>query len=110
MTDFEALEVARTTFEVFNSYTEIDKKLNALKEKLREYAAGSKKEIIVEGVGKINVSSPSAGSSSSVLTINEDLLSKSSELKKKLLEKGIIYEKNKVRSPSAASVTITPNV
>jgi hypothetical protein len=106
----EVMEVAKEAFEVFSDYNKAEERLNVLKGKLREYAAGAKKSIVVKGVGEITISSPSKGSSKLVLKINEDVLSKSGELKKKLMEKGVISEEKKVVSPSVASVKIIPNV
>lgn len=104
------LDVAKEALEVYRSYTEIGSKLDVLKKKLRDDAAGSTKKFIVEGFGEIHVSSPSPGSTKSVFVLDESVLAKSDDLKKKLLEKGVIIKKSKSSPPSAAKVTISPNV
>lgn len=103
-------DVARAAFELYSKYIEIEKELNETKAKLRDIAGGHKKEIIVEGVGKINISAPSTGSTKTVTTLSEDVLAKIPGLREKLLEKGVIREDIKTTSPSAAKVTITLNV
>ena len=80
------------------------------KEELRELANGQKKEIIVEGVGKINISAPFAGKETPILVFNEEKLNESPELRAKLIQKGVATEDVKKVPATAAKVTIKPNV
>jgi hypothetical protein len=103
-------DVAAEALKLQKQINEITALLEVKKTELRKIANGSKFEIIVEGVGKINVSSPSMGSESTVLTLDIDRLKSVPELRQKLLDKGIIREEIKKSSPSTARVTIKPNV
>jgi hypothetical protein len=103
-------DMAKTALELYAKYTKIGEELEATKVLLRSAAGGSKKEIIVEGLGKINISAPSAGSTRTVLVLDEEVLAKAADLKNKLLEKGVIRKETKSSNPSAAKVTISLNV
>lgn len=85
-------------------------KLDSVKSELREFANGSKKEIQVEGYGKINISSPFGGSEKPILVFDEERLNQSPDLRKKLIEKGIAKEDVKKVAATKAKVTIKPNV
>jgi hypothetical protein len=85
-------------------------KLDAVKAELRTFANGSKKEIQVEGHGKINVSAPFGGSETPILVFDEERLNQSPDLRKKLIEKGIAKEDIKKVAATKAKVTIKPNI
>lgn len=102
--------VARSAIELQIQLDNIQKKLNEQKEELRSMANGHKKEIIVEGVGKVNISTPFGGKESKILIFNEEKLDKFPELKSKLIEKGVAKEELKKTPASVAKVTIKPNV
>ena len=108
--DMSESDMAKTALKLYAKYTQIEEELDAVKVLLRGAAGGSKKEIVVEGLGKVNISAPSVGSTKTVLVLDESVLAKYADLKNKLLEKGIICEESKTSKPSAAKVTISLNV
>ena len=77
---------------------------------MRDLAAGDKLEIEVQGKGVVRVTKPRSGSEKMVLTFNKEVLEKSPELKKKLIDKGVAKEELKRTPPAVASVSIKPNV
>ena len=84
--------------------------LDAKKEFLRLLADGKLSNIIVEGLGEVIISSPrKAGTPTKILVLNQDKLNEDPELKKKLLEKGILSEEQKQTPAAKASVTIKLN-
>jgi len=103
-------EVARSTLDIQARMNGLKTELEAKKLELRELANGQKKEIIVDGVGKINISAPFGGSEKAILVFDEERLNQSPELRKKLIEKGVAKEDVKKVPASAAKVTIKPNV
>lgn len=103
-------EVAQAALELQIEINAVKAKLDAKKVELRDLANGSKKEIVVEGVGKINISAPFDGSETPVLLFDEERLNKSPELRAKLIEKGVAKEDVKKVPASVAKVTIKPNV
>lgn len=103
-------ELARSALSLQADINKFTEQLKARKEELRDLANGHKKEIVVEGVGKINISAPFGGSETPVLIFDEERLNQSPELRKKLIEKGVAKEDVKKVAPSAAKVTIKPNV
>lgn len=102
--------VATQALELQKQINELANQLNDKKDELRDIANGNKIEITIEGLGKVNVSSPREGSEKVVLTFDEDRLKQIPELKAKLLEKGIAKEEIKKTPAAKASVTIKPNV
>ena len=103
-------QVATEALELQRQVDKLLGELEAKKDELREIANGNKLEIVIEGLGKINVSTPREGSEKVILTVNEERLSKSPELKAKLIEAGVAKEELKKVAPARASVTIKPNV
>lgn len=89
---------------------ELTSKLNDKKDELRDIANDNKMEIVVDGIGKVNVSTPRAGGERIVLTFDEKRLAQIPELKSKLIEKGVAKEEVKKIPAAKASVTIKPNV
>ena len=103
-------EIARSALTLQAEINQATEQLKTRKEELRDLANGQKKEILVEGVGKINISAPFAGSETPVLIFDEERLNKSPEHRQKLIEKGVAKESVKKVPASAAKVTIKPNV
>lgn len=103
-------ELARLAIDIQFRMNGLKTELDAKKIELREIANGRKKEIIVEGVGKINVSAPSEGSETPILVFDEERLNTIPALRAKLIEKGVAKEDVKKVSASVAKVTIKPNV
>lgn len=84
--------------------------LDAKKEFLRILADGKLCNVIVEGLGEIVISSPrDKGAPVNILVLNQDKLNEIPELKKKLLEKGILTQETKQSPAAKASVTIKLN-
>jgi len=104
------IELATSTLEIQARINELTDELKGKKNELRDLANGLKKEIVVEGVGKINVSAPFEGSEKPILIFNEERLVGSPELRQKLIEKGVAEESVKKVPASVAKVTIKPNV
>ena len=130
-------ELAREAIGLQIELDEISDRLNEKKEELRDLANGKTMNIIVEGLGKVDVTEPRAGTdkvtftfdedkltkipdlrkklvekgvAKEVLVIDDEKLGKIPELKQKLLEKGVMAEKIKKISAAKASVRIKPNV
>lgn len=89
---------------------ELTEQLGNIKADLRGLANGSTKEIIVDGIGKIHISAPFAGSETPILVLDEGQLEKEPELKSQLIAKDIIKSDIKRVAASVAKVTIKPNV
>jgi hypothetical protein len=102
--------VATEALEIQKQITELTKKLDGIKDDLRGIANGNTLEVVIPGLGKVNVSTPREGSETSVLVFDEDKLAVVPELKQKLLDKGIARMEVKKVAPAKASVTIKPNV
>lgn len=103
-------ELAINAIEVQRQINQLTAELNQLKAELRHIANGSKREIVVDGVGKINISAPFGGSETPILVIDEDRLNQSPDLRSKLIDKGIAKQEIKKVAASVAKVTIKPNV
>ena len=103
-------EIARAALTLQAQINQFTEQLKTRKEELRNLANGQKKEIVVEGVGKVNISAPFAGSETPILVFDEERLNQSPDLRKKLIEKGVAKEDIKKVPASAAKVTIKPNV
>lgn len=102
--------VATQALELQKQINTLTTQLGEKKDELRDIANGNKLEIIIEDLGKVNISTPREGSEKVVLTFDEDKLRQIPELKAKLLEKGIAKEDIKHIAAAKASVTIKPNV
>lgn len=131
------IEVARKALELHIECSRITEQLEKKKDELRQLAGGKKLNIVVDGLGKIDVTEPRAGSVEPIVSIVEEKLLKSPELrqrlisigiakevlvvdhaklgempelKQKLMDKGIVCEEMKKVSAAKASVRIQPNV
>lgn len=131
------IEVARKALELHIECSRITEQLEKKKDELRQLAGGKKLNIVVDGLGKIDVTEPRAGSVEPIVSIAEEKLLKSPELrqrlisigiakevlvvdhaklgempelKQKLMDKGIVCEEMKKVSAAKASVRIQPNV
>jgi hypothetical protein len=111
-TTLEATEqdVARAALDLQARMNELKGELDSKKEELRKLANGTKKEIVVEGIGKVNISAPFEGSEKPILVFDEERLNKIPELRQKLIDKGVAKEDVKKVPATAAKVTIKPNV
>lgn len=103
-------EIAAKAISLQAEMNSLKEQLEAVKSELREFANGSKKEIIVEDQGKINISAPFDGSETPILVFDEERLNMSPDLRRKLIEKGIAKEDVKKVAATKAKVTIKPNV
>lgn len=103
-------ELATNAIEAQRQINQLTAVLNDLKEELRHIANGYKKDITVDGVGKINISAPFGGKETPVLVIDEERLNQSPDLRSKLIDKGIAKQEIKKVAASVAKVTIKPNV
>ena len=130
-------ELAREAISLQVELNKISDRLDEKKEELRDLANGKIMNIIIEGLGKVDVTEPRAGAdkvtftfdedklteipnlrkklvekgvAKEVLVIDDEKLGKIPELKQKLLEKGVMAEKIKKVSAAKASVRIKPNV
>lgn len=103
-------EVARAALDLQARMNELKADLDARKQELRNLANGQKKEIVVEGLGKVNISAPFEGSETPILVFDEERLNKIPELRAKLIDKGVAKEDVKKVPATAAKVTIKPNV
>lgn len=101
-------ELATKAIVIQKQMNELAEQLSKLKQSLRDIAAGSTKEIIIEGIGKISISIPFAGSETEILVLNHDKLKLQSELKQKLLDDGVAMLDVKRVPACAAKVTIRP--
>jgi hypothetical protein len=101
---------AKIALELFIQIQGLQQRLEAEKDAIRDLANGNKLEIVVAGLGKVNVTAPRAGSETTVLVFDEERLAENPTLRVKLLEKGIAKEEVKKTSPAKASVTVKPNV
>lgn len=103
-------ELASEAIELQTQIKELGERLDHTKAQLREVADGQKMEIRVPGKGIVNVTTPRDSSEKYELKINEDKLNTAPELKKKLIDKDIIYENFKTIPGASASVRIQVNV
>lgn len=130
-------DLAKEALQLQSQMDELTKELNEKKDELRSLANGKKLNIVVEGIGKVDITEPRAGSdkvtfsfdedklgkvpelrkklvdvgiAKEVLVINDEKLAKAATLKVKLLEKGVMTEETKKVSAAKASVRIKPNV
>ncbi len=101
---------AHRALELFIQISELQTRLETEKDALRDAANGNKLEIVVSGLGKVNVTSPRSGSEATVLMFDEERLNQNPALRAKLIEKGIAKEEIKKVPPAKASVTVKPNV
>jgi len=105
-----AQELAREALELQVQANGLAARLDEKKEELLSLANDKKMNILVEGLGKVDITEPREGSESVVLVFNEEKLNESPELRAKLIQKGIAKEEVKKQSAARASVRITPNV
>jgi len=133
----DAQEIATSALNLQIQLDTITAELEEQKEVLRQLADNKVLRIVVENLGKIDITAPRVGTQKIELEINEDKLQKvpalrqaliakgvakevlavdkdkliaAPELKQKLIDKGIITEQTKMVSAAKASVRIQPNV
>jgi len=132
-----ATTIATEALDLQIELNSITKTLDEKKERLRELANGQTLQVVVENLGKVNITAPRVGTQKVELNINEDKVQKIpelrdkliekgiakqvlivdkdkllavSELKEKLISKGFVQEQIKMISAAKASVRIQPNV
>jgi hypothetical protein len=135
--DQDPTEIATEALKLQIQLNIITIELETQKDILRELANSKTMRIVVEDLGKIDVTVPRVGSQKVELNINEEKLQKIPELREKLIEKGIakqvlvvdeakliaapdlkqklidkglVQEQVKMVSAAKASVRIQPNV
>lgn len=103
-------ELAKSAIELYSKISKLQKELDEKKDQLREASNGETTSIIVDGFGKVSISKPRKGSEKTILSIDEDVLSKVSGLKDTLIKKGVLKEEIKITPPARANVSISCNV
>lgn len=109
-TETTETEVATEALQLQKQIDDLNEKLASKKDLIREYAAGDKKTITIEGLGKVTVSKPREATDKLVTILDEARLENVPDLKQKLIDKGIIKEEIKSSPGAKASVSIKPNV
>lgn len=103
--------VASDAIRLQREIAELEAKLDVRKEQLRHYAAGETKNIVLNGVGKIDITKPVEAKVTTVLEANYDTFKTLvPEMQALFLNSGVVAVKDKKSSARAASVKITPNV
>lgn len=103
-------DIAREVLKIYRQIEELKKPLEDYKDSLRTIANGETIDIIIEQLGKVSITKPRSSSEKTVIEINESKINSNKELKKVLLDKGIITEEIVKTQASKASVNIKPNV
>lgn len=112
MTQLDQNVIATEALEIQKRIIALTADLDAKKAQLRNIANGEALKITIPNVGTVSVSRPRvAGEKTGTkIKLDEDRLNLVPELKKKLLDKGVIVEEDIISTAAAASVTIKPNV
>ena len=112
MTQLDTRLVATEALEIQKSVNELTAQLEEKKVQLRSVANGEILKIVVPGCGEVSVSRPRTGGqkTGTRVKLNEERLNLVPDLKKRLLEKGVIVEEDIISTSAAASVSIKPNV
>ena len=105
-------ETARNALELHVQITDLTSKLTDCKDELRRIAAGETLKIAVPGVGEVSVSKPRKGGNitGTKMALDEDKLNAAPDLKKKMIDKGLIIVSDIISTPASASITLKPNV
>jgi hypothetical protein len=98
------------TLKIHKQIEDLKKPLEDYKDTLRTLAKGDNLDIIVEQLGKVTITKPRESTEKIVLELNTAKIDSNKELKKILLEKGMISEAVVKSPPAKASVNIKPNV
>jgi len=104
------LELARRAIVLQAQIDTLSEELASVKGKLRLAALGRTKEILVEGVGKVHISAPFAGSEKTILVLNDERINTDPDLRQRLLDDEVIMHQIKKVSASVARVTIKTNI
>ena len=106
------LVLAQKAIELDRELSDCSKKLDTVKNELRQLANGDKKTIVVAGSGTVSIATPRKGGvlTGEKLEIDTKLLETLTEFKNKLIEKNIIRVVEVFSTPAAASITIKSNV
>lgn len=106
----EKERIATELLKIYKQIEELKKPLEDYKDTLRTLAKGDNLDIIVEELGKVTITKPRESTEKIVLELNTAKIDSNKELKKLLLEKGMISEAVVKSPPAKASVNIKPNV
>lgn len=104
----DELKIATEALAIQKQLNQLNDQLSKIKETLRELAQGKTKEIVVDGVGRVNISIPFAGSETDILVLDERKLIDDPELRQRLVEEGIAKQDVKRVPSCVAKVTIKP--
>jgi hypothetical protein len=103
-------ELASAALDLQTEMEELQTRLEAKKEELRDLANGQKLNIEVAGKGRVDVTEPRDGSEIVKFVIDEERVAQVTGLRAMLVEKGVAKEETKQVPPAKASVRIKPNV
>ena len=106
----EKERIATELLKIYKQIEDLKKPLEDYKDTLRTLAKGDNLDIIVEQLGKVTITKPRESTEKIVLELNTAKIDSNKELKKLLLEKGMISEAVVKSPPAKASVNIKPNV
>ena len=106
----ETERIATELLKIYKQIEDLKKPLEDYKDTLRTLAKGDNLDIIVEQLGKVTITKPRESTEKIVLELNTAKIDSNKELKKILLEKGMISEAVVKSPPAKASVNIKPNV
>lgn len=103
-------EIAKEMLLLHKQIDELQKPLDEYKELLRKIANGDNLDIIIESLGRVIVTKPRESVEKTVFELNEQKINSNKEIKKLLIERGILTEESIKTKPAKASVNIKPNV
>jgi hypothetical protein len=106
----ETERVATELLKIYKQIEDLKKPLEDYKNTLRALANGDNLDIIIEQLGKVTITKPRESTEKIVLELNATKIDSNKELKKLLIEKGMISEAVVKSPPAKASVNIKPNV
>lgn len=103
-------DIAKEMLLLHRQINELQRPLEEYKELLRGLADGDNLDIIIESLGRVIVTKPRDSVEKTVLELNESKINSNKEIKRLLIDKGILTEELVKSKPAKASVTIKPNV
>lgn len=102
---------AQQSLETFEEIQNLNKILEEDKVFWRDYADGETKEIIVEGLGKVQIKKPSEGGTFTSTSFNMEAFEKLDKATQHLLiSNGVVKITTSSKAPSKAAVVFTLNV
>jgi hypothetical protein len=103
-------EIAKEVLKIYKQIEDLKVPLEAYKDSLRDMANGQILDIVIDSLGKVSITKPRESVEKIILGLNESKINANKDLKKMLIDKGIITEETTKTSPAKASVNIKPNV